>query len=138
MTEYKRGTSTLPQAGIPTQNPYPRIKSIWQSAKRLFQYIIKPYKLRFIGVVVCILISAIATVASSLFLKTLIDDYITPLLASSIPDYSGLLTALLVMAAIFAVGIIAALCYNRWMVTIAQGVLRKVRDEMFSKMQSLQ
>ena len=72
-----------------------------------------------------------------MFLKTLIDDYITPLLASSIPDYSGLLTALLVMAAIFAVGIIAALCYNRWMVTIAQGVLRKVRDEMFSKMQSL-
>lgn len=95
------------------------------------------YKVRFVLVFVCIIVSAMANVASSLFLGTLIDDYIEPLLLEANPVYAGLLKAILCMAAIFIVGIIATFSYNRIMVSIAQGVLKKIRDEMFEHMQTL-
>lgn len=107
-----------------------------KTIQRLLSYLAK-YRLQLAFVVVCIITSSAAGVASSLFLRTLIDDYITPLLIQAAPDFSGLLRAILTMAAISLVGVFAALMYNRTMVVIAQGVLKKIRDEMFAHMQTL-
>ena len=104
--------------------------------KRLLAYLGKGHLVRFAIVLVCILIASCANVASSLFLGTLIDDYITPLLSSASPVFDGLLRALLSMAIIYVCGIFASFLYNRLMVSISQGVLRSIREEMFSKMQS--
>lgn len=106
------------------------------TVKRLFSYIGK-YKLRLAFVFVCIIISAAAGVASSLFLKTLIDDYITPMLLSGGADFSDLLVSVCAMGGIFAAGIAATYLYNRTMVAVAQGTLKAIRDDMFSHMQTL-
>ncbi len=108
-----------------------------KTVKRLLSYLTGKYKIQFIFVLICIVISALAGVSGSLFLENLIDDYITPLIGSSNPDFSGLLGAILKMASIYASGILATLLFNRVMVTIAQGILKTIRDEMFSHMQTL-
>lgn len=107
-----------------------------KTLKRLLSYISK-YRIQFIFVLVSILLSAVASVVSTLFIKTLIDDYITPLLLEAVPDFSGLARLILIMAGIYLIGVIATLFYNRVMVVIAQGVLKEIRDEMFEKMQKL-
>ena len=88
-------------------------------------------------VVLLILISSLATVASTLFLKTLIDDYITPFLGQSNPDFMPLLKVIGVMAVIYYTGTLSTYLYNRMMVFIAQGSLKKVRDDMFEHMEKL-
>lgn len=107
-----------------------------KTLRRLISYM-KEYKGQLIFVVVCILLSAIASAVSSLFLQSLIDDYITPLLGSSSPVFSGLLKTLIVIGVIYLIGVLSTLLYNRTMVTIAQGTLKKIRDDMFEKMQRL-
>lgn len=106
------------------------------SLGRLLSYM-KDYKGQLVFVVVCILLSAVASAASSLFLQSLIDDYITPLLGTSAPVFSELLKALLVIGVVYLIGVLSTLFYNRVMVTIAQGTLKKIRDEMFERMQRL-
>lgn len=112
-------------------------KNTGVTLKRLFSYIFKNYKGRFVLVIICILLSAVASVASSMFIKTLIDTYIEPLIGVPNPDFSGLLQAILMMAALFVVGIAATFTYTRTMVTISQGILRTIRVDMFSKLQTL-
>lgn len=107
------------------------------TAGRLMGYVFKGYKLRFFVVTICILVSAIVTVVGSLFIQKLIDDFITPLSQSPNPDFSGLLKAVGIMAVIYASGVLSTFLYNRMMVSISQGVLKDIRMEMFSKMQSL-
>lgn len=107
-----------------------------KTLRRLISYM-KEYKGQLIFVVVCILLSAIASAVSSLFLQSLIDDYIMPLLGSSSPVFSGLLKTLLVIGVIYLIGVLSTLLYNRTMVTIAQGTLKKIRVDMFEKMQRL-
>ncbi len=107
-----------------------------KTLRRLISYM-KEYKGQLIFVVACILLSAIASAVSSLFLQSLIDDYITPLLGTSSPVFSGLLKTLIVIGVIYLIGVLATLLYNRTMVTIAQGTLKKIRDDMFEKMQRL-
>ncbi len=104
--------------------------------RRLLSYM-KDYKGQLIFVVICILLSAIASAVSALFLQTLIDDYISPLLTSSAPVFTQLLKMLVMIGAVYLIGVLATLFYNRVMVTIAQGTLKKIRDEMFEKMQRL-
>ena len=94
----------------------------------------KEYKASMILVVICILLSAIASAASSMFLQTLIDNYIVPLLGMETPVYTGLIHALITIGCIYLAGVLSSLVYNRLMVTIAQGTLKKIRDEMFSGM----
>lgn len=106
------------------------------TAKRLLGYLGK-YKIRFTIVVCCIVFAAITTALASLFIQSLIDDYIMPLLTQDNPDFTGLAQYILKMAAIFAGGVIAALVYNRLMVVVAQGILKEIRDEMFEHMQQL-
>lgn len=117
-----------------TMNKRPKVSS--NTVKRLLSYIFH-YKLRFFFVLICILISALTNVASSLYIETLIDDYISPLLLDANPVFDALLRSILTMACVYAVGIICSLLYNRLMVTIAQGVLKDIRDTMFSHMQTL-
>ena len=105
--------------------------------KRLLSYILKNYKKQFIFVFVCIIISSIASVAGSLFLQTLIDDYITPLLKDKNPIFTELLQILTVMGTIYIVGILASYLYSRLMAVVSQGVLRDIRNEMFTKMERL-
>lgn len=104
---------------------------------RLMRYITGRNKIRMIVVVICILISAVANVAGSLFLETLINDYIKPLIGVTDPVFDRLLSAIIFMACIYAIGIIANYTYNRIMLVIAQNVLKKVRDDMFEHMQTL-
>ena len=106
------------------------------TVKRLFSYMAE-YRGRLIFVVVCILLSSVASAASSLFIQRLIDDYITPLLLNKSNDFSGLLKAILLMSTFLLVGVLATLFYNRTMVIIEQGTLKKIRDTMFTHMQSL-
>ena len=104
---------------------------------RLLKYVTKNYKKQFIAVFICIILSSIANVAGSLFLQPLIDNYITPLLGQENPVFTELLGAIGMMAIVYIVGIVTAYLYNRIMAVIAQGVLKKIRDEMFSKMEKL-
>ena len=106
------------------------------TAKRLLGYLGK-YKIRFTIVICCIIFAAITTALASLFIESLIDDYIMPLLTQDNPDFAGLAQYILKMAAIFAGGVVAALIYNRLMVVVAQGILKEIRDEMFEHMQQL-
>lgn len=104
--------------------------------KRLLGYL-SVYKTRVILVVICILLSAIANVMSSLFIQRLIDDYISPLLLESNPVFDALFRAIVQMACIYVIGILASLIYNRTMAVISQGILKKIRDDMFAHMQTL-
>ncbi len=106
------------------------------TVKRLFSYMAR-YKIRLAFVIVCILLSGAATAAASLFLKTLIDDYVLPLLGQVNPDMSALFRVLMMMGAIYMIGVLSTLFYNRTMVVIEQGTLKKIRDEMFQHMQRL-
>ncbi|WP_302496269.1 ABC transporter ATP-binding protein [uncultured Flavonifractor sp.] len=108
-----------------------------RTIRRLMQYVKREYGFRFLLVLVCILISAIASVSGSLFLGSLIDVYITDLLAMDNPVFDGLLHALILMGCLYLAGALCALAYNRLMVTISQGVQKKIRDDLFSHMQSL-
>ena len=105
--------------------------------KRLLGYINRKYKAKFIIVFICIIFSSIASVAGSLFLQTLIDDYITPLIGIDSPVFTSLLGALGIMAIIYLVGVISSYLYNRIMGVVSQGVLKDIRDEMFEKMEKL-
>ena len=107
-----------------------------QTLQRLLSYM-RAYKGTLILVAVCILLSTAASVASSMFLGNLIDDYITPLLADPVPDFVPLIKILIVMAAVYLLGTLASWIYNRAMVIAAQGTLKSIRDEMFEKMQRL-
>lgn len=104
--------------------------------KRLLNYF-GAYKALLAVVVVCVLISAIASAASSLFLRTLIDDYITPLIGVSDPDMSGLLHAIFRMCLLLASGIVATLAYSWIMAFVAQRTMERMRNDMFAKMQRL-
>ena len=104
--------------------------------KRLLSYL-SVYKTRVILVVICILLSAIANVMSSLFIQRLIDDYISPLLLEANPVFDALFRAIVQMACIYVIGILASLIYNRTMAVISQGILKKIRDDMFAHMQTL-
>ena len=107
------------------------------TGKRLLGYVLKDYKLRFVGVFICILISSVASISVSLSLKFLLDDFIIPLIGKQNPNYTELYRAMAVLGTIFLCGVIATFIYSRLMVYIGQGVLKKVRDEMFEHMQKL-
>ena len=112
-------------------------KNTLKTAKRLLGYVTKTYKVQFIIVLICILVSSVATISVSLSLKFLLDDYIIPLIGQKSPDYTELYQALGILACIFLSGVIASFIYTRLMVVIGQGVLKRVRDEMFEHMQKL-
>ena len=119
-------------------NRKPKVsKENLQTAKRLLKYVTGTYKVRFVIVFICILLSSIASISVSLSLKFLIDDFISPLIGQKDPNFAELYRALAVLGSIFLMGVIATFTYTRLMVYIGQGVLKKVRDDMFEHMQTL-
>ena len=114
-----------------------KLKIDKNTMRRLLDYIFIPYKKRFILVLISIVVSALAGVGGSLFLRILIDDFIIPLSRETNPSFLPLLKALGIMASIYALGVVATFLYNRLMITIAQSALRNIRDEMFAHMQHL-
>ena len=104
---------------------------------RVLGLMLKNYKFSFFMVVVCILGSALATLRGTLFMQSLIDDYIVPLTQAQTPDYSDLAAALVSVAVTYGIGIICAYAYNRIMVNVSQGTMRNLRVELFQHMESL-
>ena len=121
----------------PDMNQKGKPKFNKKTAKRLLKYVTETYKIQFVIVFVCILLSAIATTAVSLSLRYLLDDFILPLVGQKEPNFAGLYQALAVLGCIFLVGVVATFIYTRMMVFIGQGVLKRVRDDMFEHMQTL-
>ena len=119
-------------------NRKPKVsKENLQTAERLLKYVTGTYNVRFVIVFICILLSSIASISVSLSLKFLIDDFISPLIGQKDPNFAELYRALAVLGSIFLMGVIATFTYTRLMVYIGQGVLKKVRDDMFEHMQTL-
>ncbi len=106
------------------------------TVKRLLSYF-KNYRILMVFVLICIVLSTVASVASSLFIKTLIDDYITPLVGVANPDFSALISALIGMAVIYLLGVLSSLFYNRAMARVAHNILKDIRSSMFRHMQRL-
>lgn len=117
-------------------NPPKMPKLDWSALKKVFGYL-KHYKWGLALVVVCILLNAVAGAASSLFLQTLIDKYILPMVGLENPEFAGLIRALITIGAVYLVGVATIWIYSQVMVTIAQGTLKRIRDDMFIKMQKL-
>ena len=105
--------------------------------KRVLGYLLRDYKFAFFIVVVCILGSALATLRGTLFMQSLIDDYIVPLTQAQTPDFSKLAAALVAVALTYGIGILCAYGYNRIMVNVSQGTMRNLRVELFQHMESL-
>ena len=104
---------------------------------RLFRYIFKHYKVNFIVVLLCILVASLTSLASSLFTRTLIDDYITPMTAAAAPDFAPLAVALTKLGAIILVGIIAGYAQSLIMIHVGQGTMLKIRKDLFAHMETL-
>ena len=105
--------------------------------KRILGYMLKNYKWQFLLVVICIIVTAVCTLQSTLFTRTLIDDYITPMLASGSADYGPLAKRLVQLAGVLLIGVITAYSYNRIMVNISQGTMERLRVDLFTHMESL-
>ena len=118
-------------------NNYKRKVNTSEVLKRVIGYMIRYYKIPFIMVIVCIIITAVATVVGASFPQKLVDDYIEPMLLSGSKDFSGLLSDIKRLVLIMAVGVISAFTYNRIMVNVGQGTMRNLRDDLFHKMEAL-
>ena len=105
--------------------------------RRVIRYMLHYYKYPFVLVIVCILINAVTTVIGATFPQTLVDDYITPMLANGSKDFSGLAADLVRLACIMGIGVIAAYTYNRIMVNVSQGTMLHLRDDLFRRMEAL-
>jgi len=115
----------------------PRVKNPGKLLTRLMRYVFRDYKIHCIFVLIFIFLGVIANVQGTMFTKNLIDDYITPFLLTDTPDFSPLAHAIGRVAVFYAVGIISTYAYNRIMVTVTQGTLRDMRNELFAHMQKL-
>ena len=104
---------------------------------RVLKYITKNYKLRLFFVIFCLLLSTASSVGANLYLQTLIDDYIVPLVGTQNPVYTSLMKAIVTMILIYGVGVIASFLSSRLMVKVSEGTLKEIRDEMFVKMEKL-
>ncbi len=115
----------------------PKIENPGKVFKRLMQYIMKNYAIHFVVVFICIIINVLASVQGTLFLQTLIDDFIMPMLGQENPDFSNLLHEIIRVACIYVIGVAAAYTYQKIMVYVTQGTLKNLRDDMFAHMSKL-
>lgn len=122
---------------MPNEQRKSMTRNPMRTLKRLFSYMFNEYKIYLALVFVLIILSTYANVRGSLFLQVVIDDYITPLIGQSHPNFSGLLKAITTMALIYLVGIVANLFYNLIMVKISEGTQKIIRDDMFTHMETL-
>lgn len=123
--------------GRGNQGQKPKVKNPGKLLKRLLSYVFKKYKIHCIIVFICILVGVLATVQGTMFLQTLIDDYILPLIGVPDPDFTPLAKAIAKVACFYVLGIISAYVQGRLMVIITQGTLKALRDDLFVHMESL-
>ena len=114
-----------------------KVKDPGKLFKRVWNYMMAGYKWVFVIVVICILLSGVATIIGTLFMRTLVDDYIVPLTKMADPDYGPLAQAVLKMIGVFLIGVFSSWLYNRLMINVTQGSLRRLRVDLFHKMESL-
>jgi ATP-binding cassette subfamily B protein len=119
------------------RGPRPKIDHPERLFKRLMGYVLKNYTPHVIIVVICIFIGVLANIQGTLFMQTLIDSYITPMLGTENPDFSGLARAIVRVAVFYAIGALSSYVYNRIMINVSQGTMRNIRNDMFSKMEKL-
>ena len=115
----------------------PEVTTATKLISRVIRYMLHYYKIPFFFVIVCILATAITTVIGATFPQTLVDDYITPMLANGSKDFSGLASNLVRLACIMGVGVLTAFTYNRIMVNVSQGTMLHLRDDLFRRMEAL-
>lgn len=132
-TTQNRGTRFNPAA----QGKIRMDKESLHTLKRIFIYIDRPYRKRLVLAFACIAFSAFVSVAAALFWRTLIDDYISPILLSGSRDMSQLLAAIARMGLLYTLGVGSSLLYQLTMVSISHGVLKEIRDKLFASMQRL-
>ena len=104
---------------------------------RLFKFVMKNYKFSFLAVAACIVVTACTTLASTLFTRTLIDDYITPLLGQAHPDYGPLARTLIMLGVVLTFGALCSYLHSRLMINVSQGTMLKLRNSTFDHMESL-
>ena len=104
---------------------------------RVLGYMLHYYKFPFILVVLCILLAAIANVMAATFPQTLVDDYIVPMINAGSTDFSGLGRALIGLSCLLILGVAGSYAYNRIMVTVSQGTMRRLRNDLFQRMEAL-
>lgn len=114
-----------------------RVASATTLISRVIRYMLHFYKFQFLLVILCIIITAIATVVGATFPQRLVDDYILPMMASGSTDFSALASDLVRLACVMAIGVVSAFAYNRIMVNVSQGTMRNLRNDLFHKMESL-
>lgn len=119
------------------RGPMPMIENPGKVFKRIMGYVCDQYLLQIILVAICIVVSVLCNVRGTWFMQSLIDDYISPLLLADQKDFSGLLSAIIQVAIVYAVGIVAAFAQQRIMIYVSQGTLKRFRDEIFSHMEKL-
>lgn len=115
----------------------PKSKDPMKTLKRLLAFIMKRYKFRYLFVIVCIAISSVVQVIGTMFMRTLIDDYIIPMVDGRLTSFQPLIQALTTIACVYLLGVICTYTYNLVMMYISQGVLKDIRDEMFAHMETL-
>lgn len=127
----------MPPKGFDGKRPSPKDQIDGKTVKRLFGYLFGEYRWRFILVLFFIIVSSVVSVMETVFLGSVIDDYITPMLSQTVPDFAPLLKFIMIMVGVYLTGVLATLFYNMTMVTISQGIQKSIRDEMFAKMETL-
>ena len=126
-----------PMHGPHGRGPRPKLKNPGKLFSRLMSFVLKRYGFKYLLVLICILISVLCSVQGTVFMQTLIDDYISPMIGVSNPDFSPLLRAMGRVATFYGIGIIATYAYNKILISISQGTIMDMRNELFSHMQDL-
>ena len=127
-----RGPHAQNQGGIQKIDAQQRAV-IWRLAK----YVLSDYKFSILTVLVCIAITSVTTLASTLFTRTLIDDYIVPLTQAANPEYTALWQTLIKLGLILLLGVICSYAYNRLMINVSQGTMLRLRQRIFERMEQL-
>ena len=133
----KRRVNKMPGPNRAPRGMKPQVKNPGELFLRLMKYVLKDYKFHCISVVILIVISVLCNVQGTMFMKNLIDEYITPFLLSDNPNFTPLAHAIGKVAAFYAIGVAATFGYNRLMVNVTQGTLRNLRNDLFSHMEKL-
>ena len=119
------------------KKPGGRVNTATKLINRVIRYMLHYYKVPFIIVIACTLVSAVATVVGATFPQKLVDNYITPMLQNGSRDFSGLASDIMRLVCVMGIGVVASFSYNRIMVNVSQGTMRNLRDDLFSRMESL-
>lgn len=127
-----KGPGARPPRGVK-----PQVKNPMKIFTRIMKYVLKDYTVHCIAVVIAIFVNVLANVQGTMFMKTLIDGYITPMLTQPDPDFGPLLHAILRVAGFYGIGIVAAFIQNRTMIYVSQGTLRNLRNDLFGNMEKL-